>query len=95
MKEDCISLRKEIAYLNSKGDLKDIIKGNPTTVKIKAIIEIKSPKNLKKEQRLTGRVDALNRFISRSCDKCHLFYNVLKKTKGSIGRRITNMHYKL
>ena len=28
--EDCIGLRKEIAYLNSKGHLKDIIKSNVT-----------------------------------------------------------------
>ena len=49
---------------------------------IKAIAEIKSPKNLKEVQRLTGRVAALNRFISRSSDKCHLFYNVLRKNKG-------------
>lgn len=41
-----------------------------------------SPKNVKKVQKLTGRVVALNHFISRSSDKCHLFYNVLKKYKG-------------
>ncbi|KAI3746808.1 hypothetical protein L6452_09249 [Arctium lappa] len=29
-----------------------------------------------------GRVAALNRFISRSSDRCHLFYNVLRKNKG-------------
>ena len=53
------------------------IEGNPD--QIKAIVEIKSPKNLKEVQRLAGRVAALNRFISRSSDKCHLFYNVLRK----------------
>ena len=31
MTEDCISFRKEVAYLNSKGHLKDLIKGNLTT----------------------------------------------------------------
>ncbi|KAJ9547438.1 hypothetical protein OSB04_019981 [Centaurea solstitialis] len=36
---------------------------------IKAIIEIQSPRNLKEVQKLTGRVAALNRFISRSSDK--------------------------
>ncbi|KAI3678508.1 hypothetical protein L6452_37803 [Arctium lappa] len=29
-----------------------------------------------------GRVAALNRFISRSSDRCHLLYNVLRKNKG-------------
>ena len=33
MTEDCISLRKEIAYLNSKGHLKDIIKSSTTAMK--------------------------------------------------------------
>ncbi|KAJ9544403.1 LOW QUALITY PROTEIN: hypothetical protein OSB04_024110 [Centaurea solstitialis] len=42
---------------------------------IKAILEIQSPRNVKEVQKLTGRVAALNRFISRSSDKCHLFYN--------------------
>ncbi|KAJ9542724.1 hypothetical protein OSB04_029230, partial [Centaurea solstitialis] len=49
---------------------------------IKAILEIQSPRNVKEVQKLTGRVAALNRFISRSSDKCHLFYNVLRKNKG-------------
>ncbi|KAJ9557223.1 hypothetical protein OSB04_011837 [Centaurea solstitialis] len=50
---------------------------------IKAIIDLKSPKNVKEVQKLTGRVAALNRFITRSSDKCHLFY-VLRKNKGFI-----------
>ncbi|KAJ9556001.1 hypothetical protein OSB04_010615 [Centaurea solstitialis] len=49
---------------------------------IKAILEIQSPRTVKEVQKLTGRVAALNRFISRSSDKCHLFYNVLRKNKG-------------
>ncbi|KAI3729504.1 hypothetical protein L6452_18164 [Arctium lappa] len=56
------------------------IEANPE--QIKAIIELKSPRNFKEVQRLTGRVAALNRFISRSSDRCHLFYNVLRKNKG-------------
>ncbi|KAJ9542676.1 hypothetical protein OSB04_029182 [Centaurea solstitialis] len=38
--------------------------------------------NIKEIQKLTGRVAALTRFISRSLDKCHLFYNVLRKNQG-------------
>ncbi|KAJ9553755.1 hypothetical protein OSB04_017800 [Centaurea solstitialis] len=48
----------------------------------KAITEIQSPRNVKEVQKLTGRVAALTRFISRSLDKCHLFYNVLRKNQG-------------
>ncbi|XP_074297564.1 uncharacterized protein LOC141628303 [Silene latifolia] len=32
-------------------------------------------------QRLTGRVAAFNRFISRSSDRCRLFYDILRKCK--------------
>ncbi|KAJ9544420.1 hypothetical protein OSB04_024127 [Centaurea solstitialis] len=49
---------------------------------VKAITEIQSPRNVKEVQKLTGRVAALTRFISRSSDKCHLFYNVLRKNQG-------------
>ncbi|KAI3758461.1 hypothetical protein L6452_06024 [Arctium lappa] len=56
------------------------IEANPD--QIKAIVELKSPRNFKEVQRLTGRIAALNRFISRSSDRCHLFYNVLRKNKG-------------
>ncbi|KAK0587715.1 hypothetical protein LWI29_027523 [Acer saccharum] len=44
------------------------IEANPE--KIKAIIELESPKTLQQAQGLTGRIAALNRFISRSTDKC-------------------------
>jgi len=48
---------------------------------IKAILDLKSSSNMKDVQRLTGRVAALNRFISRSSDKCKEFYDILKKNK--------------
>ncbi|KAK9077953.1 hypothetical protein SSX86_002010 [Deinandra increscens subsp. villosa] len=44
---------------------------------IQEIINLKSPTNVKEVQRLTGRVAALNRFISRSSEKS----NILKKNK--------------
>ena len=37
------------------------------------------PKNIKEVQSLTGRVAALNRFVSKATDKCLPFFNVLKK----------------
>ena len=48
---------------------------------IKAIIYLKSPKNVKDIQRLTGRVAALNRYISKSSERCKEFYDILKKNK--------------
>ena len=47
--------------------------------KIKAILEMQPPKATKENQRLTGRIAALNRFISRSTDKCLSFFKTLKK----------------
>ncbi|XP_063948038.1 uncharacterized protein LOC135152135 [Daucus carota subsp. sativus] len=49
---------------------------------IRAIFELTSPSNIKEVQKLTGRVAALNRFISRSSDRCRLFYDVLRKNEG-------------
>ncbi|KAJ0742766.1 putative nucleotidyltransferase, Ribonuclease H [Helianthus annuus] len=48
---------------------------------IKAILDIKPPSNMKDVQRLTRQVAALNRFISRSSEKCKDFYDILKKNK--------------
>jgi ribonuclease HI len=53
------------------------IEANPE--KIKAVLEMESPQNTKQLQRLTGRIAALNRFISRSTDKCLPFFKILKK----------------
>ena len=53
------------------------IEANPD--KIKAIMEIKSPKTVKEVHSLTGKVVALNRFVSRATDKCLPFFKVFKK----------------
>ena len=55
------------------------IEANPK--QINALIEMVSPKTKREVQRLTGRVAALNRFISRSTDKCLPFYDTLKGNK--------------
>ncbi|KFK44296.1 hypothetical protein AALP_AA1G239700 [Arabis alpina] len=55
------------------------IEANPK--QIDALIQMASPKNKREVQRLTGRVAALNRFISRSTDKCLPFYNTLRGNK--------------
>ena len=41
---------------------------------------MQSPKTTKQLQQLTGRLAALNRFISRSTNKCLPFFKILRKT---------------
>ena len=47
--------------------------------KIKAVIDMPSPSGIKEVQRLTERIAALSRFVSRASDKCQPFFQVLKK----------------
>ena len=53
------------------------IEANPE--KIKAILDMKPPQNVKEVQSLTGRVAALNKFVSKATDKCLPFFRVLKR----------------
>ena len=48
---------------------------------IKAINKLQPPWNPKEVQRLTGMTAALNRFISRSTDRCRPFFLLLHKWK--------------
>ena len=48
------------------------IEANPD--KIRAIIEMKPPRNVKEVQSLNGKVAVLNRFVSRATDKCLPFF---------------------
>ncbi|XP_075656371.1 uncharacterized protein LOC142626433 [Castanea sativa] len=48
--------------------------------KVKAIIELSPPKTAKEVQCLTGKIAALNRFVSRATDKCLPFFRTLKKS---------------
>ena len=38
-----------------------------------------SPRTVKEVQKLTGRISALNRFVSRAMDKCLPFFKTLKQ----------------
>jgi hypothetical protein len=68
-----VSSRKFLGYMvSSRG-----IEANPE--KIRAVLEMQSPKTTKQLQQLTGRLAALNRFISRSTDKCLPFFKTLRK----------------
>ena len=53
------------------------IEANPN--KIKAVLDMPSPSGIKEIQRLTRRIAALSRFVSRESDKCQPFFQVLKK----------------
>ena len=56
---------------------------------IKAINDLKPPRNAKEVQKLTGMIVALNRFISRSVNRCRPFYLLINKWKGFDGPRTT------
>ena len=56
------------------------IEVNPN--QIKAINDLKPPQNAKEVQKLTGMITTLNRFISRSVDRCRPFYLLINKWKG-------------
>ena len=49
---------------------------------IKAINNLKQPQNAKEVQKLTGMIATLNRFISRSANRCRPFYLLINKWKG-------------
>ena len=56
------------------------IKINPD--QIKAINDLKPPQNAKEVQKLIGMITALNRFISKSANRCKPFYLLINKWKG-------------
>jgi hypothetical protein len=53
------------------------IEANPE--KVRAVLEMQAPRTTKQLQQLTGRIAALNWFISRSTDKCLPFFKILRK----------------
>ena len=55
------------------------IKANPA--EIKALVEMRSPRILKKVKCLPVCVVALNMFVSQSSNKCKEFFKVIKKGK--------------
>ena len=48
--------------------------------KVRAIMELTPPKNIKKVQSLNGKVAALYTFVSRATNKCLPFFRMLKKS---------------
>ena len=87
-----VSTEKFIGFIvNNRG-----IEANPD--KIKAVLDMASPSSIKEVQRLTGRIAALSRFVSRASDKWQPFFQILKKSfpmgctlRGSI-RSVKNLY---
>ena len=68
-----VSAGKFLGFIvNNRG-----IEVNPN--KIKAVLDMPPSSSIKEVQRLTGRITALSRFVSRASDKCQPFFQVLKK----------------
>ena len=68
-----VSTRKFLGFIvNNRG-----IEANPD--KIKVVLDMPPPSSIKEVQRLTGRITALSRFVSRASDKCQPFFQILKK----------------
>ncbi|GFS37212.1 hypothetical protein Acr_00g0050680 [Actinidia rufa] len=70
-----VSSRKFLEFLVTKRG----IEVNPD--QIQALIAMRSPRNIREVQQLTGRVTALNRFVSKSADKCLPFFKILRKNQ--------------
>ena len=68
-----VSSRKFLGFMVSQRGI------DANLEKVKAILEMSSPKTIKEVQSLIGRVAALNRFVSKATDKCLPFFKTLKK----------------
>lgn len=66
---------KFLGYLVSKRG----IEANPD--QIDAINRVQPPRTIRDVQKLTGMLAALNRFISKSSEKCKPFFQLLKGSK--------------
>ena len=63
-----VSAEKFLGFIvNNRG-----IEANPN--KIKAVLDMPPPSNIKEVQRLTGRIAALSHFVSRASNKCQPFF---------------------
>lgn len=67
----CLKL-KGVSRLTQRG-----IEANPE--QIRALSEMPSPSSVKQVQKLAGRIAALNRFISRSSERCRPLFELLRK----------------
>ena len=63
-----VSIGKFLGFIvNNRG-----IEANPD--KIKVVLDMSPPSNIKEVQRLIGRIVALSRFVSKASNKCQPFF---------------------
>ena len=67
-----VSFGKFLGFMVSQREIEE----NPE--KVKTILEMSSLKTIKEVLSLTGRVAALNRFVSKAINKCLPFFKTLK-----------------
>ena len=68
-----VSAGKFLGFIvNNRG-----IEANPN--KIRVVLDMPPPSNIKEVQRLTGRIVVLSCFVSKASDKCQPFFQILKK----------------
>ena len=48
--------------------------------KVRAIMELEPPRTVKELQNLNGKIATLNRFVSKTTDKCLPFFSTLRKS---------------
>ncbi|KAK0598996.1 hypothetical protein LWI29_001360 [Acer saccharum] len=68
-------------HIDHLGQSFDVLDKYANPNQIRSIENIESPRCIKDVQKLTGRVAALNRFISKSSERCLPFFNTLRKNK--------------
>ena len=73
-----VSARKFLGYIVHHSG----IEVNP--VKVKAILDVLTPMNIKEVHSLTRRIAALGRFFSQSAEKGLPFYKALSKAKNFV-----------
>ena len=79
-----VCLRSFIGEVPWIHGLTEGVEANPD--KIRAILSMEPPQNVKEVQSLTRWVTSLNRFVSKATDKCLPFFKVLKESIRMDGR---------
>ena len=69
-----VTIGKFLGFMMSQRDIE------VNSDKIRAIMQMAPPRNVKAVQSLNGKVAALNRFMSRATEKCLLFFRTLKNS---------------
>ncbi|GFY95558.1 hypothetical protein Acr_10g0009430 [Actinidia rufa] len=82
-----ISSRKFLEFLVTKQGIEANLD------QIQALLTMSSPRNIYEVQQLIGRVAVLNKFVSKSADKCLPFFKILRKNETSSGMRNLKQHF--